>query len=798
MKKYKSTIGYLSAATLLFNFASVMAEEIVELDTVVTEDVIEDDIGLIPTDPVESVFGFDKSIEETPRSVTTITSETMDRYGMSDIDDLVTLSPGVFTQSFFGVAGSLDVRGTPGETYFRGIRRLDNPGNYPTPIGASSNINIIRGPASPIMGPSKIGGYLDFIPKSARAETGKYLEKDTGELSYTYGSWGKNIMTGEVGGAMNLAEKDAGYYVYFETENSDSYYDNTETAQNIFQASFDVDLSDTTRVEFGGMYHDYEGNQVAGWNRLTQDLIDNGTYITGTAQPLDTSGDGLISHNEYFAGGVSNFPDSPLDVTDASLAGGSTNLENVGTAKLDGSNVLVAPEDTLENEDFVLYLDFIHDINDKWSVTNKMYYEKYDNINENAYGFSQFHDSSVFENKLIFKFVNEGDDVTTSLQLSPSIRYTKFEHGDDYVNEHFDRRDLTGPSTALDKRQLSTQTGTEYTEFYSGDYTDIGLAFLADFEFKSGLGILAGVRQTYFDVTSETPGSDKLIFGDGFTPGRDTKASDSTEGTSWTLSANYKFDNGITPYITFSEQFTMLAGQGAEVSLGNVLDETYTDTSELQEIGVKGNFLDGRLFAALSYYEQKRTDVSTQSIVTNQTSETEGTEFEVRFLATEQLSLAASFTNIEVLNLATQDSGGRFSFFGADDMTNLTDKSLAYGGTFSGFAPVGANGAYKAGIPENTYSVSATYDFKNGFVSTLSWFHADSTFSGHSGAVKLPSYDLINLGGSYTSGNWKISGMIKNLTDEEYFRSNFPGLFGSAVVLPELPRSYSVTATYSF
>ena len=47
------------------------------------------------------------------------------------------------------------------------------------------------------------------------------------------------------------------------------------------------------------MYHDYDGNQVAGWNRLTQELVDDGTYVTGTAKPLDTDGDGQISHEEY-------------------------------------------------------------------------------------------------------------------------------------------------------------------------------------------------------------------------------------------------------------------------------------------------------------------------------------------------------------------------------------------------------------------------------------------------------------------------------------------------------------------
>jgi iron complex outermembrane receptor protein len=38
----------------------------------------------------------------------------------------------------------------------------------------------------------------------------------------------------------------------------------------------------------------------------------------------------------------------------------------------------------------------------------------------------------------------------------------------------------------------------------------------------------------------------------------------------------------------------------------------------------------------------------------------------------------------------------------------------------------------------------------------------------------------------------------KNATDERYFRSNFPDLFGTSVVLPELPRNYSATLQYKF
>lgn len=822
----KRPIWYLtgaSAIALLSAISPAFAEEakddVVELEKYTTEGEIEDTMGLMPTEPVESVFGFDKTLLETPRSVTSVTAETIERLGINDIDDLVLISPGAFTQSFFGVAGALDVRGTPGETYFRGVRRLDNPGNYPTPIGASDRIDIVRGPASPIYGPSKIGGYLNFVPKSARAETGQYLEDNTGAIKVESGSWDKNILSAEVGGPTNMLGKDAGYYLFFENENSGSYYDNTSTHQTILQSSFNVDLTDKSRLEFGGMKHDYAGNQVAGWNRLTQELIDSGTYITGTAQPLDTDGDGSISHQEYGrannAAGMDSFVfwGPPSAVTDADIPA-AFNLVNPGTAKLKGNQVLVASDDSLENKDTVLYLDFIHDFSDIFSFKNKLYYESYRNLNENAYGFSQFHDTSVVEDQMIFAYTKEGKSLTSSFQLSPSIRYTDFTHGDDYSNEFFDRRDLTGPSTALDRRLLATRIDDDYTEYYEGNYTDIGLAFLADFDFDFGLNVLAGARQDGLDITSKTP-VDKLlcpeIDGDGnflsysadqFSVGcadANLDASDTTDGTSWTLSLSYDTPIGLTPYVTASEQFTIIAGQGAEVSTGSIDDDEYTDTSKLTEGGVKGSLLDDNLYFSLSLYKQTRTDSNAQAIVTNQTSETTGTEFELRYLVNQNLAVTAAYTQIEVVNLNTRDNGGRFSFFGADDLTSISDPALIYGGQFIGTVPNAAtDGANKAGIPKNSYALSGTYDFLNGYAATLSYFHADETPSGHSQAVILPAYDLINAGVSYTKDHWSLGFMVKNLTDETYYRSNFPDLFGSQIVLPELPRHFLGSLTYKF
>ena len=193
MKSYRflntwmAGIGALSI--LLGAFASqALAQE----DEEIEEIIVEGSLRSLPTQDVGSVFGFDKNLLETPRSASTVSSEQIQRFGIADIDDFVALAPGTFTQSFFGTSG-LDVRGTAGETYFRGVRRLDNPGNYPTPIGASDRVDIVRGPASPIYGPSKIGGYLNFVPKSARADSGQYLDVPEGSFDPTWSPDGKTI-----------------------------------------------------------------------------------------------------------------------------------------------------------------------------------------------------------------------------------------------------------------------------------------------------------------------------------------------------------------------------------------------------------------------------------------------------------------------------------------------------------------------------------------------------------------------------------------------------------------------------
>jgi len=818
---YRNVRQLLALGALLSAVTAVAPVAVAE-EEVMEEVVVTGDLNSLPGEDVKSIFGFNKSILETPRSVSTVSEELMDRMNMQDIDELVTVSPGSFTQSFFGVAGGLDVRGTPGETYFRGIRRLDNPGNYPTPIGASDRVDIVRGPASPIYGPSKIGGYLNFNPKSARIEeTGAYIEENTGALSYTTGSWDKSVLTAEVGGPAEFAGKPMGFYLYGELENSDSFYENAPgVEQSLIQASFDMDLNDKVQLQFGGMYHDYSGAQNAGWNRITQDLIDNGTYITGSPSPLDTDGDGKISHQEYdvngdgftdlnpfaFWSGDNGLPaNSTLTFDDISGFFNSDllALNDVGTAILDPKTTLIGAEDSLENQVATLYFDVIIDTDAGWEVKNQLFYESYENVNENAYGFSQFHETYVIEEKLVLSKTYTFDSLVASVQLSPSIRFTDFEHGDDYTNEYFGRRDLTGPSTALDARLLATSIDDDYTEYYIGEYTDIGLAFLTDLSWENGLSLLIGARHDRLDMESRQP-ADKLLLASSnnfCTDGSciDLAAEDDVSGNSWTVSLSYEIANtGIIPYVTVSEQATVIAGQGAELTVSNVASGGAFDSSELTEFGVKGELLeDGRLYFSLSHYEQERTDFSAQSIVTNQAVKTEGTEFELRWAVNDALFVGATYTNVEALNLASIDDGSRFSFYGAEDLPAI-DPALLFGGQIGGPVNVAASGGRRAGMPENIYSVYGTYLFDNGVSVSASVTDVDSVASGFSNSITLPAYTLVNMTLGYETESWKFSLTGKNLTDERYFRSNFPNLFGSTIVLPELPRHFIAKAQYSF
>ena len=172
---------------------------------------------------------------------------------------------------------------------------------------------------------------------------------------------------------------------------------------------------------------------------------------------------------------------------------------------------------------------------------------------------------------------------------------------------------------------------------------------------------------------------------------------------------------------------------------------------------------------------------------------------EIRYLVSEALTLTFGYSDLEVQNLTTLDGGGRFSFFGAEDLPHI-DPAMIYGAAASGNILTSESNpnAIRAGIPDQIIAASAIYDLQNGVSGFVSVTDVSSVYSGFSQAVKLPAYTLVNAGVKWDAGQWSFTLNGKNLTDERYFRSNFPNLFGSVIVLPELPRHYQFNATFKF
>ncbi len=148
----------------------------------------------------------------------------------------------------------------------------------------------------------------------------------------------------------------------------------------------------------------------------------------------------------------------------------------------------------------------IYELSSGRKITNKTFFESLDNVNENAYGFSQMANTWVVENQLVFAFSLTPKDgpIVANVQVSPSIRYQDYEHGDNFDFEYFDRRDLSaGPiGTPVDRRLMATRGQELYSNHTKGHFTDYGAAVLGDITFWEKLNLLAGARYDYLDVTS--------------------------------------------------------------------------------------------------------------------------------------------------------------------------------------------------------------------------------------------------------------------------------------------------------
>ncbi|MFT4089957.1 MAG: TonB-dependent receptor [Asticcacaulis sp.] len=783
--------------------ADLAADDTDETETIIVTGTRQDPLRRLQTSPTSSLTGLDRSLLETPRSASRISAETISRLGMQNVDDLIATVPGSFTANFYGVPGNVNVRGTLADTYFQGFKRIENRGSFSSNLGAAAQIEILRGPPSAVYGPGKVGGLLNYVPKSARGESTRYITEPTGGMSVTGGSYGKFNAAGDV----TIPLGNGGLSLYAEYENSDSYYKNIHPEHLNLQATYVGDIGDWN-LEVNAMYFNEKGRiQSPGWNRVTQDLIDNGTYITGRDTDLvDTDGSGYLEYGEIDSvlgtyWGTSNIrqikeywganrPEFALD-------------EGVGTTKLSRRIIFADKGDYNDSETFTAYAGLSRSFENGSVLSFKGFIDKIDNARFNSFGFAADYNAKAVEGRVSYTFPLTLGTIKADTIVGASYRDHTAKQNESFLSGYIglDRRDLAYGATATDRIASPLVSDGEWLWDTRADLDwNASSAFMtSDIALTDKFKVLVGLRHDSYDVQGIDTG--KTVYSVANTL---VKAKDDV--TTWSLSLRYEFENGLTPYITYAEPRSLETSQTGSVSVGSISSGLFISPSKLKEAGVKFSVLEGNIFGGAAYYEQFRRRTDSFGNVDGTTSK--GFELEANWLVTDSLSFTGNLTLQETKVDAPGAGKGEYLQVRPDQL-GVSNPALGYGGTFAinnaGSVAELANGYKVANMPDTVASLFATYTSPSfmwgphkaraGMTGGLTYVSKTSGVMPDS--VQLPDYTLARLGGFVKVNNLTFTANIDNLFDEVYF-TPAADVYQEVAVMPGVGRTFRLNMAYRF
>ncbi len=790
------------AIALAMPQAALAADALDETDPAAAEAAPQDEIivtgekmdvyDVLPDRATSSVFGTDRSLAETPRSVTLIESSLIDLYGVRSVNDFVNITAGTYTGNYFGVAGALDVRGERADNFFRGFRRIENRGNFPTAVTASDYVEVIKGPPPIVYGGGKVGGILNFVPKSGQTKAGQLLKRWTGEISLIGGTYDKKVANIEVGGPFSIGSLPSSIYISGQIEDSDSYYDNIYSKNKLIQAALNTDLSDTIRLEYGGMYQYSDLNQSLGWNRVTQALIDSDGALYLAGQPtlnLNTNGDQWLSPSEISAYSLEQFafanPFPYAALSPNQQAAFALNPATVGYAALDHHTIQAESLDFSRSKVATGYFDLVWRPSEDVTIKSQNFYDNISHTKYSSYGFTAHYIDKVFEHKTSATFkVEPIDGVKVEPVLGVSYRIAS-GHEQESRGRGFqvlDRRDLSVGPTPNDRFE-GAYTGTgnvPYNWDQEGRHTDLGLFAVFDTRIGDKVSIIAGGRMDRYTV--RVHGTDlNAVFSD---------AAASKTAWSYNASLSYTPVQDINLYVTHAKSAYVELGQGGIIDILNVKGDTWVQPSDMTELGIKGYLNYGRIYFNLLGYKQKKTSFNSQAGAFD-FYRSKGIELEVRGAVTPRLSLTGSATlqKTELLNAPF--------FLGVPPAVLGLDPAATYGGRFIAVgALIGFNGPTLAPTPEQTYALDATYTHPAGIGVSVGATHISSMFAGYTQSIELPAYTVMRAAAFFRINKFEARVNVNNLTNTKYYSPQF--LFWDSFISPSVGRTAELTLTLKF
>lgn len=712
------------------------------------------DSAILPANT--DAFGLGQSQLETPRSTSTVALAMIDQYSLQTVRDLIAVTPGVFTASFYGVDGTVNVRGEYADNYYLGFKRVENQGTYVTPIQSALGLEVIRGIASPAYGTGRAGGYVNFTPRSSRATRFMNGQDAAGEFSVSGGTYGYDRESFEYGTPFMMGDYKSGLDVYIERQDAAHYFHGIEPEHKLGQIGFSTELPADWKLEISTQYYDASGMQgTTGVNRLTQDLVDHNNYISGhMAASITPSGASYINPDDITAmGGVTYFYAATSDYS-------RLDPDTMKTVKLGRHDVVTSKYDYGDASTSTGYINLSHPLaGGEFKLQG--FYDDLDADSYNSYGFTKhLRDTASEFRASLTGSLQPKDWIDSNYVVGAGYRGYEADEGYVYASGYMvlDRQDITSGATADDIFNPTYVNGEPYDQFYHSDVDEYGAFFNTSVKFFDAINFTGGVRYDDYDVKASNTG---LV---DWSVALDTPFKDSDDATSWSLSLSYDTPFGLVPYVTRGRSWSLETSQGGAVSPGNVSGGTWLSPTDLTEGGVKGSFFDNQLYAAVSVYKQKR--VQSELLSSNFTgARTRGTELEMRWAVNQQFGLSAVATRQK-----TYIAGSSTLVVTPAEMGIENTEGWGYTYEASSSAYEGLeNGYVDRTQPRYVFGLFANYEMGNGFGGTLGGNYVDKTSGELPGAVVFPDYYLLRGSLHYEVGRYRFSLNVNNILDERYY-----------------------------
>ncbi len=349
----------------------------------------------LPVLPSSSLYGFDTTVQDTPRQVSQITPRQFQEDTITSYDDFAEYAPGVTQAGSRATPAAPTIRGGVAEIYQNGIQKF-NPGiGFPFEANAYESADIVSGPASVIYGPTQnSAGYVDYTTKQP------FFDANHTTVNLNMGTWASGGQGGypdfsqQIDNGGPIIKNELAYRISYQQQEADSYYDYVKNDYNdlygalSWTPSFNKDFS----ADWNFDYTHYDYSQWNGTDRITQNLINNGTYITGQATPVIKEGtkyyvenpNGTFNVRSYNGNGnfnptgtnVATIPgNSNTGAGAGSIVGWVLSPANARTQSIYGYEGDIQPQDLALADLFNTELRLHFHVDDDFTIENHSYFE---------------------------------------------------------------------------------------------------------------------------------------------------------------------------------------------------------------------------------------------------------------------------------------------------------------------------------------------------------------------------------------------------------------------------------------